>query len=203
MNYDEIEFLNSLCPYFRMLDKINLLLLKSMSENIKLEPYENEDIFYEIVSELMRLLPYKFENNQIVLQNDGIVQLKRKLDFIEEEYNKILMKPNYFDIFKNVWKIRNKFIHEPHNISFNMSVCGSSSCSISLYYKNELLSIGTIELTAIIKKLNIIFEKIKKIFVETIDKCDKKYKEYSYYKKILSYEFEKYNKNYTIIPKYF
>lgn len=203
MNYTDIEFLNGLCPYFRMLDKINLLLLKSMNENTKLEPYQNEDIFYELVSELMRLLPYKFDNGQIVLQNDGIVQLKERLDFIEKEYNEILMKSNYFDIFKNVWRIRNKFIHEPHNINFVMSVGGSSSCSMNLYYKHELLSIGTVELTGIVYKLNIIFEKVKQLFLEIIEKCDNKYKEYPYYKTIMSYDFKGYNKNYIIIPRYF
>lgn len=203
MNYTEIEFLNSLCPYFRMLNKINLLLLKSMNENIKLEPYQNEDIFYELVSELMRLLPYKFDNEQIVLQNDGIVQLKGRLDFIEDDYNKILKKENYFNIFKNVWRIRNKFIHEPHNINFISSVGSNTSYSMSLYYKNELLSIGTIELTGIVYKLNVIFEKIKLIFVETVEKCGENYKEYPYYKTMLSYNFKEYNKNYIIIPRYF
>ena len=203
MSKDNIDFLNNLCQYFRMLNKINLLLIKSMNENIKLEPYENEDIFYELVSELMRLLTYKFCDNKIVLQNDGIIQMKEKLNFIENDYNEILMKANYFDIFKNVWRIRNKFIHEPHNINFVMSVGGSSSCSMSLYYKHELLSIGTLELTGIIYKLNIIFDKIKKLFLEIIDKCDDKYKNYPYYKKIMSYDFKKYNKNYTIIPRYF
>lgn len=203
MNKENIEFLNSLCPYFRMLNKINLLLIKSMNENIKLEPYENEDIFYELVSELMRLLPYKFCNNKIELKNDGIIQLKEKLNFIEKEYNKILMNPNYFDIFKNVWRIRNKFIHEPHNIHFVMSIGGSSSCSMSLYYKDELLSIGTVELAGVVYKLNVIFEKIRQLFLEIIEKCDNKYKEYPYYKTIMAYDFKKYNKNYTVIPKYF
>ena len=57
------EFLNSLYPYFKMLEKINLTFQELVAENTKNSPYQNEQLLYTIVTELIRLYPVKIPTN--------------------------------------------------------------------------------------------------------------------------------------------
>jgi len=56
-----------------------------------------------------------------------------------EGYKKIISDDIYKQTLLELSYIRNKFIHEPHNISAAGSVGGKASCSMSLYYKEKLI----------------------------------------------------------------
>lgn len=198
------KFLNSLYPYFQMLDNINRYLNELININFETHIYDKEDYFYKITSEIMRLLPYKKDINNpkklMLDETSGILLLKSKIPFLKQKYNKIIKSNSLQQVLKDILFIRNKYIHEPHNISFSYSVEGNNSCSMGLHYKNRQLSISTITLTPIVYYLNIIFDDIKKIAISIIE-LDNKFKEYPYYNIIMNYNFISNNKKYNILPK--
>lgn len=201
---EEIKFLNDLYPYFKMLDNINNDLTKVMKNNKDNDYYQNEELFYNITSELLRLLPYKYIEKDDKLELDkksGILLLNKKIDYIEEKYRKIIDFDEFHDVLKDINKIRNKYIHEPHNISYAFSVSGTSVCSMGLYYKTQLLSISSVSLTPIVYYLNKIFEMIKNDAMKFIEK-NEKYKEYPYYKTFINFDYSRNRWNYTILPQY-
>ena len=204
MDNETTTFLNNLYPYFKMLDNINNDLTKVIKDNVKNNPFQNEELFYNITSELLRLLPYKYKKQDdcLILDNkSGILLFSNKIDFIEEKYNKILNFEKFHKVLKDIHTIRNKYIHEPHNISTAFSVGGTSMCSMGLFYKNRLLSIGTVSLAAVVYYLNIIFERIQKEARKLMDSIDE-YKEYPYYEKFISFDFSRGRWHYTVLPEY-
>jgi len=204
MESENIKFLNNLYPYFKMLDNINNDLTKVIRNNKDNDPYQNEELFYNITSELLRLLPYKYneKDNTIILEDkSGILLLADRINYIKEKYNKILNFDKFHDVLKDIHKIRNKYIHEPHNISYAFSVGGTSICSMGLCYKNQLLSISSVSLAPIVYYLNRIFEKIKDDSLKLIQQNDK-CKEHPYYKTFISFNFSRNHWNYTILPEY-
>lgn len=139
MENETTKFLNNLYPYFKMSDKINNVLTKVIRSNKDNNSYQYEELFYNITSELLRLLPYKYneKDKSIILDNkSGILLLTDKIDYIENKYKKILNFDRFHDVLKDIHKIRNKYIYEPHNISYAFSVGGTLICSMGLYYKN-------------------------------------------------------------------
>lgn len=173
-------------PYFKILDTINSNLLKLIQTNSDCLPYENEELFYQISSDLVRLLPYKipwkdnkpdFEKAHID-HKSGIVLLKSVISFLYDEYQKILINPKCLKALHLIQIIRNKYVHEPHNIHFSFSVGSKTSCSMGLHYKNKSYSISTIWLTNIVYDLNLIFIKLQNLCVQKMNACDPKYQEY-------------------------
>ena len=204
MENETTKFLNNLYPYFKMLDKINNVLTKVIRSNKDNDSYQYEELFYNITSELLRLLPYKYnqKDKSIILDNkSGILLLDDKIDYIESKYTKILNFDRFNDVLKDVHKIRNKYIHEPHNISYAFSVGDTSICSMGLYYKTQLLSISSVSLASIVYYLNKIFEMIRKDAIKLIEK-NEIYKEYPYYETFMKFDFSRKSWNYTILPEY-
>lgn len=202
MTEDNKKFINNLYPYFKMLENINKYLNKIRKDN-KNNIYEYEDIFYKITSEILRLLPYKKnrEGKLILVNNSGILLLKDNIDFLIDKYNKIINCDSLQDVLKDILTIRNKYIHEPHNISYCYSVSATTNLSMGLRYKNEALSISTISLMPIVYHLNKIFNEIKNKAILIIE-SDNNYKDYPYYKIIKKLDFSNKKNNYIIMPKY-
>ena len=81
MDKEDKVWFDGVYPYFRMLKKINELLLLLKENNPKME--EQEDNFLELTSELLRLIPYKIEYDKDediitgikLLKSDGIMLL--------------------------------------------------------------------------------------------------------------------------------
>lgn len=149
-------------------------------------------------------MPYKYneKDKSIILDNkSGILLLADKIDYIENIYKKILNFDRFHDVLKDIHKIRNKYIYEPHNISYAFSVGGTSICSMGLYYKNQLLSISSVSLAPIVYYLNKVFEMIKSDSVKLIEQ-DEKYKEYPCYETFTNFDFSRKSWNYTILPEY-
>lgn len=198
MTENDREWFNGCSVYFRILNKINELLLKIISDNMELQPEENEEYFYEMANQLLRLLPYTVDtkNNVAKLLDDGILLLKKYFVDIKQDYENIINK--YSDILIKIIKIRNKFIHEPHNIKWAYTVGGKTSCSIGLYYKNDLQTISTIELTEIVISLNNAYKKILKQFKDKVDELEEEQKNHPYIENVLKFDFDYYNQ---IIPR--
>lgn len=196
------ELICNFIPYLKMLENINKSLTKVIKTNTKNKPYKNEELFYNITSELLRLIPYTYDIKKDTLGLDercGIMLLSEKTEFIKEKYDKIInFEPN-FNILKDAWRIRNKYIHEPHNVSFVFSVGGTSTCSMSLHYKNEYLHISSISMAPIVYYLNKIYNRVIDDIKRQVEDNQKNMKS-PYYKEFIKYDFRKWN--YTILPKY-
>ena len=87
---------------------------------------------------------------------------------------------------------------------FDQSVFTESFRNFLLsFYNNELEMLSTIEMQVIVKKLNSIFIRIRKDFIDIVKMHDKDFKQYPIYKKVVSFKFGKYNEMITVLPKYF
>lgn len=205
MDIEAKEYLSNLFTYMSIMDSINKKLNRLIKNNIKNSPEKNMSLFYDLVSEIIRIIPYSYNAKKgvLYLKNDGILLLKNKLSYIEHDYKKILNKQSLKKSLINIYNVRNKFTHEPHNLSFGFFVGGQTSYSIGINHKDELQELSTIDLQVIVKELNLIYEKIKKEFICNVKNYDKKYRKYPIYKKTQLYKFSNYNKNITILPKYF
>ncbi len=161
-------------------------------------------LFYVLVTEILRIIPYSYNRNKDIfyLKSDGILLLKNRISYIVEDYKNVLGKKSIKQSLINIYCVRNKFIHEPHNLSFSFSVGGQNSYSLGIYYKEELQELSTLDLQLVVRELNFIYEKIRLEFISIVRCHDRLYRMYPIYKKILLYRFNKYNEIITILPKY-
>lgn len=199
------EYLENLFTYMNIMNNINKILIRLIKSNTKNSPEKNMNLFYCLVTEILRVMPYSYNQwkDILYLKKDGIILLSDKLTYIEIDYNNLLNKQSIKQSLINIYNVRNKFTHEPHNLSFGFSVGGTSSYSIGIYYKDKLQELSTIDLQVIIKELNLIYEKIKQDFVNTVKKYNNDYRKYPIYKKVQTYKFCRYNNYIIILPKYF
>ena len=195
-------------PYFKIMETINGNLLKLIQTNTNCLPYENEELFYQIAADLVRILPYKipwkngmpdFENAYID-DKSGIVLLKSIIPFLYDEYQKIISNSKCLKALHSIQIVRNKYVHEPHNISFGFSVGGKTSCSMGLLYKNKTYSISTIWLTNIVHDLNQIFIKLRSICIQKMKACNPKFQEYPCFQFIDKLELDVYCKQFNRLP---
>lgn len=202
------KLVESTYPYFKILKTINSNLLRLIQTNPDCMPYENEELFYQIASDLVRLFPYRIpwkENgpdfkNAHIDNKSGIVLLKNMIPFLYGEYQKILDNPKCLQALHSVLIIRNKYVHEPHNIHFGFSVGGKTSCSMGLLYKNKSYAISTIWLTNIVYDLNLIFIKIQNLCIQRMAICDPKFQEYPCFQFISKLELDAYSKQFDRLP---
>lgn len=188
---------NGIYPYFKMLKKINELLILLIENNTNIE--EQEDRFFDLTSELMRILPFKLERDKktniivkIELQEDaGILLLKKYFRDLEKDYKNIV-DTNFVELVQII-KIRNKYIHEPHNIKCVCFACGQKNTIAGFKYKKEYLELNTKSLLEIIKELNTTFEKIKIKFKDEVNKLNEEDRNHPYVLNILNNYFEDYN----------
>ena len=198
---DSVEkiWLNGIYPYFRILKRINELLIMLIKENYSIE--QQEDCFLELTSELLRILPFKLERDEKskmiteikLLDKSGILLLKKYFKDLKEDYTQIIN--NNFVSLVQIIKIRNKYIHEPHNIKCICFVCGGNSARAGFKYKNEKLDLNTDSLIKIIKEINSVFIKIKIKFEKYVEKLDEKDKNHPYVLNMKKNYLLDYNKN--------
>ena len=203
MKNEIIKLMNDLYPYFKMLDNIDNYLTRIINDNMYNNPYQDVEIFYNITSELLRLLPYELgENGSFVLdKKSGILLLRKKFNFIVEKYNKIIGFEPFFEILSDIKFIRNKYIHQPHNITYAFVVNAKTSCSFGLRYKSKLLSISSITISPIVYYLNQIFDRIKNEVLEKIGD-DRDYKNDYVYEIFSKFDFSRDKWHYEILPEY-
>lgn len=210
------KFLEGVYPYFMILDNANKKLLELMSMGYDNSLHEAEELFYQILSDLIRLFPIKIPmkvesvdcgdskqkdyENAKVDANSSILLLKEHIPFLTEKYNMLLVNVHFVKAMDVMVRVRNKCEHEPHNIRLNSMVGGNGYCSMYVHYKNEELPMSTDILANILYDLNQVFEKIKILYMKKIEECDAKYKEYPCYKTISELDLSLYNQKYSYVP---
>ena len=202
MERDTQELLEGIIVYARLLDSVNKKFAELITQNTEKEMHENEQLFYEVISEILRVYPLEKRNGEIkgIDMKSGILLLQADIPFLLEEYNRILEEEKYKKILVEMMDVRNKFIHEPHNMHACYYVGGKTSCTVGVYYETILCSLSTIKISYIVYELNKVFIKLRKYVLDDIDKYDEKYKEYPCYIALLKCDFEQYNKDYPMMP---
>ena len=121
MDVETKKLLNGIFVYAEILNRINLKYHSLIRDNTEKRFHENEQLFYEIISEILRILPVKKmrgrgETTELDL-NSGILLLRSDIEFLLNDFQKIVGNDINKRILKDMLLVRNKFIHEPHNIS--------------------------------------------------------------------------------------
>ena len=203
MNSEDKVWCNGIYPYFRILKRINELLILLIKESYDIE--QKEDFFLELTSELLRVLPFKLEydkKSKIItgiklLDNSGILLLEKYFKDLKNDYTQII-NDNCIALIQII-KIRNRYIHEPHNIKCICFVCGCNSTRAGFEYKNEKLDLNTDSLIKIIKEINSIFRKIQIKFEKYVEKLEEKDKVHPYVLNMKKNYLLDYNKNLNIL----
>lgn len=198
---EKYDWINNVHIYFVILERINKQfkkLLKTMEHD------EIEENFFYLSVELLRFVPFEENKKDSILsllKNDGICLLRRNINFIMNDLDKILQENA--ETFRKVKHIRNKYEHEPHNVSGAFSTGHSSFSAMGFYCRDVLITLDTMELTYIIYDLNRMMDKIEKI----VDQIKIEHKEelsqfnIHYIESIKKIKIIDYNKGYTRIPK--
>lgn len=197
INEEDRIWFNGIYPYLRMLKKINKLLILLIRDNTSIE--EQEDNFLELTSELLRILPFKLEiDNKTktiigikILTTDGILLLKEYFEDLEKDYTNIV-NTNFVELVETI-KIRNKYIHEPHNIKCVYFSCGGNNTHACFEYKRQHFELNTDLLIKLIIELNNVFEKIKLKFKNKVDELNDEEKSHPYIQNILNNYWKNYN----------
>lgn len=128
------ETLNGIAVYAKILNDINLKFHALIEENTEKQFHENEQLFYEIISEIMRMIPLKKKRGSEEIvgldSKSGILLLQTEVGFLLEDYQRIINSDINKMILQDMSIVRNKFIHEPHNINTAFYVGGKTSCSM-------------------------------------------------------------------------
>lgn len=192
------DWITNIDTYLYIVERINEHFnnMRRASEHEVIE----EEAFY-LCTEILRMVPFEPKNGLQLRKKDGLCRLREPIDFIMDDLNSILQK--YAKIFEKIKKIRNKYEHEPHNVSSAFSTCSGAYAGIGLYCRNDLISINTMEFTFIIYDLNLLMNKIQQLIYKTeeknIDELDILTKErIQIIKKRKNIE---YNKTYVRIPR--
>lgn len=198
MKEEDKIWMNGVYPYFRIQKEINnlLILLKKFNTNIE----EQEDNFFKLSTELLRILPFKLVHEKDInivtginlLTGDGILLLKNYFPYLENDYKHIIN--NYFVDFVQIVKIRNKYMHEPHNINCTMFVCSGNNAMAGFKYKKNYYGLNTDSLIKIVKEINIVFNKIKEDFKNKVNELSSEEKANPYIQNVFDNYYDDYNK---------
>lgn len=192
---------------YKWIEDINvyLYIVESINEHFNLlkrtlihEEIEKE--FYYLCVELLRIFQFK-KISDGVIKEDGICLLSASIDFLIKDLNNILFQNK--EVFFKIKRIRNKYEHEPHNISSAFSTGSGAYSGIGFYYKDDLISINTMELTYIIYDLNILMDKIQNYIYDVEKNHQEEFDMFvnEYIKIIRKRKNIDYNKTYIRIPK--
>ena len=217
LRIEDNKWIKSFPTYFTILQNIQDLYFELMLCSI--DDFEKaEEIIYLLSVQISRIVPLhgkKGSKDKTLNYNDGILQLKNYVDFLENDYNDLYN--NCKKAIITLYEIRNKYEHDPHNIIGIRYFSNDREQSMDFAYKKydrffwdtypkdiqeqikngELKlewKINTTEIGEIILQLNNIFKKIQAKYI----KASEDYKDlnkYPVYQKIVNIDFETINKN--------
>ena len=152
----------------------------------------NSKIVLDIIQDIPRLVPYSYNNKEILEYDDrnGLLEFKNDIEYLSGEYDKIL-KENY-DFLNDARKIRNKYEHKMHGVKHIASGSGSH-CLFDFSFKvaEKDIQVKASKIIKLVKSLNILFSKI------VYDICTYAYvnkkDDYLYYRRITRFNFTDFN----------
>ena len=112
---------------------------------------------------------------------------------MRKEYEDIL--GNNYLALSNIKKVRNKLEHKMHAVKFYRASSGSLEMFTISYKVNDVeITLAAIDMIKLVKQINDLFSKIQFLIDEFAFKQGKE--GYSYYRKLLRYDFCNFNKLY-------
>ena len=90
------KYLDYMYCYFEILNNIVKTFNSISYKTDENDPFYNSKHFFDITTQLLRLLPYKYVNEEIELKHDGIFLLDYNVEFICEKYSKIIYNDLFF-----------------------------------------------------------------------------------------------------------
>jgi len=202
MNADE-KYITQIVVYFNILHEINRKFNLILSEGYNINPYKVESMLKEITFDIYVIMPFyrKKRTSNLKLSQNGPLLIRRKRRFLSSSYNCILESKPLNKTLKDLLLIRNKSIHEAHNIRYMYSVGSKSSQIFGLKYREKCLNINTITLTPIIWYLNVTFEVLRDYVISILDKYPH-YKNNAYYSELINNSFVSKLNYHAILPPY-
>ena len=195
----------SLIGYFETLHIMNQKLI-ILCGDVFHHNFESRKILLDIIQDIPRVLPYSYDKKRNVLHyknQDGLLEFKDELVYLEQDYNTIL--ENNYDFLEKIRQIRNKYEHKMHAAK-NMTY-GSGPLVMFEYEflienspNNEItLTIESKEFIKLFKELNVLFSKMQKeVMLHNYKSEDSEIKDlyYKYYKRMCRFDFSNFNKLY-------
>lgn len=196
---DKYRWIENINTYLYIDERINehFNKMRKSTEHDEIE----EEAFY-LCTEILRMVPFEDKGELHLRAKDGICLLKTNIDFLIDDLNRILQ--TNAEIFKKIKKIRNKFEHEPHNVNSAFSTGSGAYSGIGFYYKRDLISINTLELTYIIYDLNILMNRIQQLVFKLEEEHNDEFDIYikNAIENMKQRKNIEYNKTYVRIPRW-
>ena len=191
-----IEIANALAGYIETLYILNQKLIKLCGTDV-IDKYEySYKEILDIIQDIPRLIPYKFNKKEHILQlvpEDGLLEYKSNISYLEEKYEDIL--DNNYELLDNIRKVRNKYEHKMHYIRRKSSGSGTNSYfDFEFEISGESVVIRAVDFIKLIKKTNILFSLIVKDIQKYSYENNKT--DYPYYRRLCRFDFEDFNKLY-------
>lgn len=191
----EAKTANALSGYIEILYEINKSLIKLCGTDPYVNYLDNDKDILNIIREIPRIVPYSYDKSSKELTlniKDGLLEFNEDVPFLYESYKTILSK--HYSFLNNIRKIRNKFEHKIHGITFNYSA-GSPTCfSYGFNVEEEIVSLSSTDLINLFKELNILFSKTINYILESLDMPD--IISHPYFKRLKRFDFIEFNNIY-------
>jgi len=190
-----LKIANSMSGYIEVLYNMNQNLIKVCGINIITNgSHTLEKIILDIIQDIPRLVPCSYSNSKKTLiyeDKNGLLEYKKDITYLEKDYEDILI--NNKNILDKIRKIRNKYEHNMHDVTYKSSSAGSSNLfDIEFEVNRNPVKVYSGELIKLIKELNLLFSKIVQEIVQFA--YDNNKQEYLYFQKIVKFNFEDFNK---------
>ena len=137
VRYEDGKWINNIGVYYFILKELNEDLLQLINYESSFDE-KIELLFFKLAVNLNRIFPMQHKN---VSKNDGILRLKKSIDFLEPDYKKIFK--NYKNHLIMINDVRNKFEHAPHIIKWKQYI--GNNKEKKLWFINDEYNLNIIE----------------------------------------------------------
>ena len=116
VKYEDAKWIKNIGVYFAILKEMNEDLLQLIKKDSDYDE-KIELLFFRIAVNLNRIFPLRYKE---ISKNDGILKLRKYIDFLKLDYKKIYN--TYKDSLITINDVRNKFEHVPHIIKWKQYI---------------------------------------------------------------------------------
>lgn len=187
---------NALFGYFDTLYSLNRNLIMLCGLDVVENSGQYEKVAEYVIINAPRLIPYKYDpkkEKDIIEKNDGLLEFKKELPFLYDEYCAILQ--NNYKFLDDLKKIRNKLEHKMHGARHTGGHSGDSSLPcLTFQLQDKEIELCASEFVKFTKEVNSLFSRLQKLVKEYAIKEDKEF--HAYYQRLTRYDFCKFNKIY-------
>lgn len=154
----------SLINYFETLYEMNQKLIILCGD---IFCFNSKKKLLEIIQDIPKVIPYSFNKNTCKLEfkeQDGILEFKNKMTYLEQNFHEILKK--HYDFLDKIRIIRNKCQHKIHSVKHLGHFSGPSiefeyEFLIEIQNNEHVLKVKSKEFIGLFKELNYLYSKMQ------------------------------------------